>query len=248
MPFTIAHPAIVLPLLKSKRISSTALIIGTMVPDFKFYIQLKENKLTNDQGLIMIWFDLILVVILSHLFHRLLKKPLIDHLPIRWSQKTQKHLHIDWKDYASRNKLTVLSSAIIGIASHIIWDAFTHYNGFFVESIPFLSSDIFIFGYGVKLFFTLQIIFSALGLGVLVYYIYKNEFILGFYRSTSQLLSFWVKFILIYLILLSARLLILSQYNSFWSAVIATIGCVFYAWLIVAILYTDKKIQYVFSK
>ena len=248
MPFTLAHPAIILPLVKSKKISITSLVIGAMIPDFKFYLQLKENKLSEDQGLGMFWFDLILVLILSFLFHLLLKKQLIEHLPIRWSQKTQEYFNFNWKDYAFQNKLTVLASASLGIASHIIWDAFTHHNGFFVEWIPFLSSNIFLLGHGVKFFFTLQILFSLFGLGIIASYIDQNKYIIGFSKPTNSTLTYCVKFILIYFLLISARLLLLSHYNSFWSVVIAAIGCVFYAWVIISILYTNKKIQYVSSK
>lgn len=248
MPFTLAHPAIILPLVKSKRISATALVIGTMIPDFKFYLQLKENTLSEDQGLTMIWFDLILVFILSLLFHLLLKKPLIEHLPILWSQKTQENFNFNWKDYFFQNKFIVLVSASLGIASHIVWDAFTHHNGFFVEWFPFLSSTIFILEHGVKLFFILQIIFSVLGLGIVANYIYQNKYIIHLYKPNSSMLSYWIKFSLIYTLIISSRLLLLPQYNTFWSVVIAAIGCVFYAWVCVSILHTTKKNQYVYSK
>lgn len=247
MPFTLAHPAIILPLIKSKRISATALVIGTMIPDFKFYLQLKENTLTEDQGLAMIWFDLILVFILSLLFHLLLKKPLIDNMPIRWSPKTLRYLFFDWKEYAFRNKFIVLASASLGIASHIIWDAFTHHNGFFVELIPFLSSEMLICGHGVKFFFILQITFSLIGLLIVAYYIHQNKFIVGFFKPSGSMFAYWTKFILIYSLLITLRLLFFPNYNSFWSLVIATIGCVFYAWVIVSILYTNKKNQNVSS-
>lgn len=248
MPFTLAHPAIVLPLVKSKRISATALVIGTMIPDFKFYLQLKENSLSEDQGLAMIGFDFILVLIFSLLFHLLLKKPLIEHLPILWSQKTQENFNFHWKDYFIQNKFIVLVSASLGIASHIVWDAFTHHNGFFVEWFPFLSSTIFILGHGVKLFFILQIIFSALGLGIVANYIYQNKYIAHIYKPTNSMLSYWIKFSLIYTLFISSRLLLLPQYNTFWSVVIAVIGCVFYAWVIISILHTNKKNQYAYSK
>lgn len=42
MPFTFAHQAIILPLKKSKRFCSTALIAGSIVPDFEFFFQLRE--------------------------------------------------------------------------------------------------------------------------------------------------------------------------------------------------------------
>ncbi|SEF46838.1 protein of unknown function [Flavobacterium urumqiense] len=41
MPFTFSHPAIILPFLKNKKLSATALIIGSMSPDFEYFFRMK---------------------------------------------------------------------------------------------------------------------------------------------------------------------------------------------------------------
>lgn len=46
MPFTFAHPAAVLPLgvKKTKYIDFTALVIGSMAPDFEYFIHFKPYQ------------------------------------------------------------------------------------------------------------------------------------------------------------------------------------------------------------
>ncbi len=41
MPFTFSHPAIVLPFLKKKHFSATALVVGTMSPDLEYFFRMK---------------------------------------------------------------------------------------------------------------------------------------------------------------------------------------------------------------
>ncbi len=53
MPFTFAHPAAVLPFMKkqSKYISVTALILGSMAPDFEYFYILDRMVLLAIHGL-----------------------------------------------------------------------------------------------------------------------------------------------------------------------------------------------------
>lgn len=242
MPFTLAHPAIVFPLIKTRKFSTTALVIGTMIPDFKFYLQLKENILTEDHGLGLIWFDLILAILLCYLFHRILKKPFLSNIPIQFSQEIKENLNFEWNfQYLSKNAIIVLTSALIGILSHIFWDAFTHHNGYFVQMIPFLSSSITILGHPVKIFFLLQIVFSAIGLAILAIYILKAKVVVGYSKPTTAMIHYWLVFSILYFLLLVARITFLAHYNSFWSLVIAFIGCLFYAWVLNSIIYIIKK-------
>jgi hypothetical protein len=39
MPFTLSHQPFFLPFLKIKKLSATALIIGSMSPDFEYFLE-----------------------------------------------------------------------------------------------------------------------------------------------------------------------------------------------------------------
>ena len=68
MPFTFAHPAIVLPLLKkkySRYFSATGLIVGSMAPDFEAFIGFRKEKIYSHNWLGVFWFDLPLALIIA---------------------------------------------------------------------------------------------------------------------------------------------------------------------------------------
>ncbi len=128
MPFTFSHPAAVLPLtfIKKKWISVTALIIGSITPDFEYFFRMEQNSYYSHSWGGIFWFDLPLALLLVYLFNDLIKKELIENLPqflnVRFSQfrLVQRNLN-NIKDF-----IIVLISLLIGIISHVIWDKVTH--------------------------------------------------------------------------------------------------------------------------
>lgn len=84
MPFTISHPAIVLPLtfLPRQWFSLTGLVIGSLTPDFEYFLRMriKSNYSHTLDGLF--WFDLPLGLLLAFLFHNVVRDSLFDNLPI----------------------------------------------------------------------------------------------------------------------------------------------------------------------
>lgn len=81
MPFTFSHAAAVLPFLNNKKMSATALVVGSMSPDFEYFFRMKmQSELSHTfQGIYLVDFPLSFVVILA--FHSVIKKPLIDNSP-----------------------------------------------------------------------------------------------------------------------------------------------------------------------
>lgn len=148
MPFTFAHPAIVLPIKKkwSNYFNLTALVLGSMAPDFEYFIKLRiENKIGH-YLIGFVTFNLPLVIIFSLIFHCVIKNTLIVHLPakvnslIKQEEKQNLYHKSEWIKWI----LIFISSAIIGMFSHTLWDSFTHESGYFVLMFPVLKSKIYI--------------------------------------------------------------------------------------------------------
>ena len=57
MPFTFSHPAIILPLKKlpKKYISMTGLIVGSIAPDFEYFLRMKSKYSHTMSGIL--WYD-----------------------------------------------------------------------------------------------------------------------------------------------------------------------------------------------
>jgi hypothetical protein len=132
MPFTFAHPAIVLPLKKlgSHRVSTTALVIGSMIPDFEGFIKLGGKKFYSHTLPGMFWFDLPLGMAILFMFHLLVRNQLIEALPRSLRARFVNYKSLDWLGYFRKHPFVVTISMLAGIFSHLLWDSLTHTFGY----------------------------------------------------------------------------------------------------------------------
>lgn len=165
MPFTFCNPAIILPLVKLNptKISATGLIIGSMSPDFEYFIKMRMEKVHGHSVPGLFYFDLPLTIILCFIFHLLVRDALIQHLPASIRKNFILYQGLDWIKWVKRYWFVLIYSALIGIFSHIFWDAFTHTNGFFVRHIPLLQGSTVIFDVLIRKADFLQTLSSVLG-------------------------------------------------------------------------------------
>ncbi|MFN5774209.1 DUF4184 family protein, partial [Flavobacterium sp.] len=98
MPFTFSHPAIVLPLtfLPRQWFSLTGLVIGSLTPDFEYFLRMRieSNYSHTIDGLF--WFDLSLGLLLAFLFHNIVRDSLFDNLPIFLKSRFSAFRQFDW--------------------------------------------------------------------------------------------------------------------------------------------------------
>lgn len=142
MPFTFSHPAVVLPLIRSKYVSATGLIMGSIIPDFEYFLRMKNLSEHSHTWAGAFYFDLPLTLLIALIFHLIIKKPLIDNLPVYWQERFQETRNSDFITYLKSNLVVFIISALIGSFSHIIWDSFTHSDRFFVDQFVFLQDEI----------------------------------------------------------------------------------------------------------
>ncbi len=243
MPFTLAHPAIILPLNKTKRFSLTALIAGSMVPDFEFFFQMREVENIGHHWYGILLFDLPVAILFCYVFHNLLKHLLVINLPALYRNRFVHTIGFRWNEYAAANKMKVFISLLTGILSHIAWDAFTHNNGFFVMLIPALQSNINISGKLIPVYFLLQILFSVAGMWAV------HRAVVRIPPKPTQHLSiktnsfYWPSFMLVFLIIVLSRILLWPQYNSFWGIVMACIGGFMYTWISISLIFKNKPLK-----
>jgi len=174
MPFTIAHPALIIPLTKSGKFSVTALIIGSMVPDFEFFFQLREVENIGHKWYGIIVFNIPVALISCYIFHNLMRNLLIENLPYFVYKRCSNYLSFNWNRFAAKKPITVVLSLFIGIVSHLAWDGFTHQDGLFVTQIPAFSKSIGWQSFEAPFYFWLQILCSLLGLVyVMTFLVYR---------------------------------------------------------------------------
>lgn len=137
VPFTLAHPAAVLPLRRTKLVFS-ALIVGSMAPDYPYFLFVR-NEITwghTLRGVILFCLPVSLAIL--WVFHSLVKRPLVALAPEFVRKRISKE-SLDFKFGPSGRFLLILASILIGTLAHIFWDAFTHDNGYFVQHWAMLS-------------------------------------------------------------------------------------------------------------
>ncbi|WP_342648417.1 DUF4184 family protein [Mucilaginibacter sp. CSA2-8R] len=204
MPFTFAHPAIVLPLIKISRrwLSLTALVVGSMTPDFDYFLRLRVKSVYSYTLAGLLWFDLPLGVLLTVLYLVCVKGKLLSALP--------QYLYRDYDGRSRDTPLTVLSveyvavicySVLLGAASHLFWDAFTHPHGYFVDHILWLNKTIAIGNFKIQYYKLLQHASTAVGLSIIAAIIANcpkltaridKSFRINFWKTVALVVFFFV--------------------------------------------------------
>lgn len=189
MPFTFCHPAIILPLTKSKKLSTSALIIGSTAPDFEFFIRFDLIKTVGHNFWAMFYFCLPITLLIYILFHTLIKTPLINNLPNSLYARFKIYqTNFSYKKSFSQWSFIVLS-ALIGVFSHLFWDSFTHRAGLFENYFSFLRAHYTVFGRDIILFVFLQFWSSVFGGLYMMYFVYKRP--KQGHIQTSKYIKYW---------------------------------------------------------
>ncbi len=207
MPFTFSHPAIVLPLgfLPRKWISLTGLVIGSMTPDFEYFIRMKPQSIYSHTISGIIWFDLPLAILVAFVFHHFVRNCLVQNLPKVIKSRLMAFTTFSWNGYFKSNWRVVVISILIGSASHLFWDSFTHAHGFFVGRIPGLNDPVQILGCQIPVFKILQHSSTLIGGIVILFALMKlpaDESV-----DADFNFSYWSCLTLITLVIVALRIL-----------------------------------------
>jgi hypothetical protein len=167
MPFTLAHPAAVLPLRRIRVLRTVPLIIGAMTPDAPYYLPWRIAKYIPQvtHTFVGSWTLDLPAGMLILLMVWLLRAPLAAPPGGRASAKSLAAL----ERFGSQpiNWMLAPLSILIGVWSHIAWDSFTHPDGWMVLRVSALSAPVSFFSYTGELCHVLQYASSVFGLTVL---------------------------------------------------------------------------------
>jgi hypothetical protein len=143
MPFTLSHPAAVLPfarLLAGRRLLS-AVVIGSMVPDFWHFLPWQPARFETHSADALLTFSLPVGLSAYWIFQWLIKQPLIELLP--------PGAHARWRELAAPAEVSSLKQWVLaacgvlfGAVSHLVWDAFTHEGARGVRMFPMLEDPV----------------------------------------------------------------------------------------------------------
>ena len=180
MPWTLAHPAAVLPFRRFSgpgRLSFGALFMGSMSPDFVYYIgRFDLATFTHaPHGVFVVCLPAGLLVLALALW---LRDPIAQILP-------QPHRDALLATRSALPYFTLGSlglaaaSVLLGATTHILWDSFTHEGRFFVNHVEFLRVPLFAgLNREFRVFNIIQHASTVLGVALLagVYYRHVRRF------------------------------------------------------------------------
>jgi len=197
MPFTFSHPAIILPLkfLPRKFISITGIIVGSISPDFEYFIRMKIQSDFSHTILGLIWFNLPLGIVFAYVFHNIIRDNLFSNLPKMLKSRLLKFRQFGWNEYLKNNLFVVIISILIGSISHLFWDSFTHETGYFVVMIPMLSNKISIADFQIPIFKIIQ--HSSTIIGIVVITLLLNKLPKTYVQKEDVSAKYWIVFTLV---------------------------------------------------
>jgi hypothetical protein len=222
MPFTFCHPAIVLPVqyLPQKWLSLTGLVIGSLTPDFEYFIRMKVQSNYSHTFYGIFWFDLPLAILLTFIFHDFVRDALFCNLPDFIKNRIITFTSFDWNNNFKQNWIII--SILIGIASHLLWDGFTHNHGYFVNHLSILRNNITLFGNEIPIWKITQHLSTLIGGIVIVIALLKLP------KSEIQKISnykkYWITIIICTLIISILRLYIHFNIKTFGNIFVTIIS------------------------
>lgn len=171
MPFTLSHAGFLLPF--KKKIKShifLALMIGSMTPDFGYYIANFKMASFAHTTLGAIFAGLPIGILL-YLICVFFFKYCVSIIPVPHSPFLK-----SWEVYRQSVKVTIpiIISILIGAFLHNLVDSFTHKSGMAVSLFPFLQGKLSLGGIELDIYNLLQHLGSLLGvISIAIYYLYS---------------------------------------------------------------------------
>lgn len=236
MPFTFSHSAIVLPFLKNKKMSATALIVGSMSPDFEYFFRMKiQSEISHTfLGIFLIDFPLGFIVMFA--FHSIIKKPIIENLPAFFQQRMQELKELNWLQYFKSNILLVLISFFLGTVSHLLWDSFTHWDGYFVQRLSFFNLEV----YTIPMYKIAQHLSSIIGLAFISFYIYNLPADNNDVKKVD--FNYWSLSVILAVFIIALRFYFGAQLDQIGNAIVSVISPIIIAVTLTGFIFRNKNI------
>jgi Domain of unknown function (DUF4184) len=166
MPFTLAHPAAVLPLRRfcPRFFNFPALVVGSISPDAGYCFGSLHLEDLSHRLIGSVEFCLPVGLVILGFFYGL-RRPVVENLPER-----QRKMYEPFFLHPVGSPLIVVVSLLVGIWIHLLLDSFTHKQGWLVENLPVLQTPLFSIGtHVVRIFNVLWYLCSFAGIAWLFF-------------------------------------------------------------------------------
>lgn len=146
MPLTFAHPAAVLPLMRGPLVPM-ALVAGALAPDLPYFLRALRIPVSAQS-----WWEPFLNATTTHGWPgmAIVAMPLALALylaltfcvrPVRWTLPGDSNAEATRHARGSLWLIWIVLSLAFGVVTHVVWDSFTHSDGWVVQNLAVLRAD-----------------------------------------------------------------------------------------------------------
>lgn len=174
MPFTLAHPAAAVPLRRAlgRKAVFSALVIGSMVPDFWYFAPFALTRADTHSVAGLFWFCVPAGVLVYLAYHAIVKVPLFELLPEGLARRLAAG-PAGAPGFPRAPAFIVVANLFLGALTHLAWDALTH-EGVVVDRVPLLRAPLFSIGaYEAYGYSVLQHASTVAALALLAWWIWR---------------------------------------------------------------------------
>jgi hypothetical protein len=147
MPFTLAHPTAVIPIHRGlpRWTVPSALVIGSIAPDLAYLVPARIPRAESHSVAGLFWWCLPVGCAVYVLFHVVMKHPLLRLMPVEVARRLSSVTGPP-RGLPSRPWLAIAVSVLLGSATHLAWDAFTHGGTPVVQAVDLFRAPLFSIG------------------------------------------------------------------------------------------------------
>jgi hypothetical protein len=242
MPFTLSHVISIVPIYRyfKKYFSISGLIMGSMAPDFEFFLRITLFGVWGHTFKGIFFFNLPISILLIFIFHIWVRDALITYLPNSISKKYIRYFKFDWLKYFKKNYFKVIVSIFVGILTHFACDNLTHEPNY-ISPLYFqtLENKLQFLGFELPVYGLLQIISSILGLAWFLWEVLQDIKVSTLFTNFGVKSKFWVCIFLATLTIFCCRYLIgVPDEKPLGQITVVLIGSFVYGLILVSVFYT----------
>jgi hypothetical protein len=132
---TLAHPMAVLPL-RGWGLPTTALVIGSMVPDIPVFVNWSWGYELSHRLLGLVTFDLLVATVVVAVWYFAIRDAVADMAPAPIRTRLRPRLRPTRREW-----LLTPPAVVVGSATHQLWDCFTHVGRWGPRHIDWLAEE-----------------------------------------------------------------------------------------------------------
>jgi hypothetical protein len=204
-----------------------------MAPDFEYFVHFKPFQAVGHSFWGFITYNFPLVLLVSFLFHRVLKRQMIDHLPHPLDSRYAEVAVKKWRISSVKEFVVFFYSSLLGMLTHVLWDHFTHLNGYFVQKFVLLQQNLTVLSWKIPLYKLAQHGSTLIGFIVLGSFLYtyrRADETRPAIRSTAQKWLYWSGVGIGGIALMLFRAFFLSGHlsvNAYGEHIVSLLSCTF---------------------